>query len=186
MSPLGSTWISSISIWLIWFLVLIVYHRHFIRRIRFRSPVVIASLGNKAQQLPKSPSVIPPESIPTREKRSPEYLARAKGTLDGLIKEGEELVHRMQRGAFHTGQLGQEVRPWLDKTEHDVWEVIPEHGNALTSKQASVKEIFTDEERLRYGGWNRNAAALRVSVDRRLVRLREIRSRIQVPDMGDS
>ncbi len=114
----------------------------------------------------------------TQEAVIREYSPQVKETLDTLIKHGEELTHQMQRDDFHRGQLGQEVRQWLDNTEHDVWEVVPEHASHLTSNEAVTKEPYTDQERLRYAGWNRNVAALRVSVDRRLVRLREIRSQI--------
>lgn len=118
------------------------------------------------------------EATSTQEAVIREYSPQVKETLDALIKHGEELTHQMQRDDFHRGQLGQEVRQWLDNTERDVWEVVPEHASHLTGNEAVTKEPYTDQERLRYAGWSRNAAALRVSVDRRLVRLREIRSRI--------
>ena len=123
---------------------------------------------------------------PTQVAVAQQYSSQVRDTLDKLIQLGESLTHLMQRDDFHRGQLGTNVRQWLDETEHDVWEIVPEHASHLTNSQASTKEPYTDQERLRYSGWNRQHAALRISVDRRLAQLREIRSRIQVLDMGDS
>ena len=147
---------------------------HGIQRVKLRTPFVIVRPGvTKAAQ----------EQL-TQEMIVKEHSPQVKETLGALIRRGEELPHQMQRDDFHMGQLGQEVRQWLDSVEHDMWEIIPEHANLLTTNQRSTQETFTDQEKLRYGGWNRNAAALRVSVDRQLLRLREIRSRIQAPDKG--
>lgn len=145
---------------------------HGIQRVKLRTPfVIVHPRVTKALQ----------EQL-TQEMIVEEYSPHVRETLDALIKRGEELTHQMQRDDFHRGQLGREVRQWLDSVGHDVWEVIPEHANLLTTNQRSTQETFTDQERLRYGGWNRNAATLRVSVDRQLLHLREIRSRIQATD----
>ena len=109
-----------------------------------------------------------------------EHLNQVIEQLNELIKHGEDLTEEMRGPDFHKGHVGQEVRQWLDKTEHDVWEMVPEHARCLAGNEKVTQEPYTDQERLRYAGWDRNAAALRVSVDRRLVQLREIRSRIEV------
>ena len=59
---------------------------------------------------------------------------------------------------------------------------IPKHANYIVGGRGDL----TEDEKLRYQGWNWNNAALRISVDRRLTRLREIRFQIRVPDTGDS
>ena len=123
---------------------------------------------------------------PTQVVVAQQYSSQVRDTLDKLIQHGERLTHLMQRDDFHREQLGQNVRQWLDETEHDVWEIVPEHASHLTNNQASTKEPYTDQERLRYSGWNRQHATLRISVDRRLAQLREIRSRIQVISTEDS
>ncbi len=149
---------------------------HGIQRVKPRTPFVIVRPGvTKASQ----------EQL-TQKMIVKEYSPQVIETLGVLIKRGEELTKEMQRPDFHFGQLGQEVRQWLDRMEHDVWEVIPEYANLLTTNSGSAQETFTYQERLRYSGWNRDRAALRVSVDRQLLRLREIRSRIQAPDKRDS
>ena len=63
-----------------------------------------------------------------------------------------------------------------------VWDVMPEHAKHITGDQGAM----TYDEKLRYHGWGTDAAAIRISVDRRLARLREIRHRLQLPDTGDS
>ena len=79
---------------------------------------------------------------PTQVAVAQQYSSQVRDTLDRLIQHGERLIHLMQRNDFHMEQLGQNVRLWLDETEHDVWEVIPEHASRLTNNQESTKEPF--------------------------------------------
>jgi len=178
MSPLGSSWITSAIIWIVFIILLAIYNKQFIKQIRMRSPIVLAS--QHAGSLP----IQRDEHL--RGISDPKRLASVNDTLGALIKWGEELAHRMQSDDFHRGQLGQEVHQWLDNTEHDVWEVVPEHASQLKSNQTTTKEVFTAQEMLQYGYWNRDAASIRVSVDRRLQSLREIHSQIRVVDKEGS
>ena len=178
MSPLGSSWITSAIIWIVFIILLAIYNKQFIKQIRIRSPIVLASQHTVSLPVQQDEHL--------RGISDPKRLALAKDTLGILIKRGEDLTNEMQRPDFHFGQLGQEIRQWLDSVEHNVWETIPEYANLLTANSGSAQEPFTDQERIRYSGWNRSRAALRVSVDRQLLRLREIRSRIQGVDKGGS
>ena len=107
---------------------------------------------------------------------------QAMEKLSKLVERGEELVTEMRTPDFHTGQLGQDVHRWLDNVEHCVWEIIPEYAGYITADQGDV----TKGEKIKYQGWQINNAMLRVSVDRLLMRLREIRSKIQGVDKGGS
>lgn len=108
-----------------------------------------------------------------------QYSAEHIDKLDKLITQGEALASQMQRPDFHTGQMGQDVRQWLDSTDRDVWQVIPEYASYIVAQQGD----FTHDEKLRYEGWKMENVTLRISVDRRLSRLREIRSKIQTSDL---
>lgn len=57
---------------------------------------------------------------PTQVAVAQQYSSQVRDTLDRLIQHGERLTHLMQRDDFHMEQLGQNVRLWLDETEHDV------------------------------------------------------------------
>ena len=89
------------------------------------------------------------------------------------------MVRQMQRPDFHAGQMGQDVRQWLDAVDSNVWRVAPKHASYILAEQGDVAH----DEKLRYEGWNWGPASLRISVDRRLSRLREIRSQIKVTDV---
>ena len=108
---------------------------------------------------------------------SPQVLEQ----LNGLIVGGEVLANYMRRSDFHVGQLSQSVHEWLDNVEKDVWEVLPDYAGYITAEQGGI----TEDEKMRYSGWDWGAASLRISVDRRLARLRETRSQIQAPDKED-
>ena len=143
-------------------------------RVRIRNPIYVYS------------GIVPLTS--TTEKRIEElgkdkkYPIQVKNTIDELIERGEELASEMRRPDFHVGQLGQDVRHWLDSVEHNVWDALPDYASYITAEQGAI----TDDEKLRYNDWGWGAASLRISVDRRLTRLRETRSRIQVPDKEGS
>ncbi len=101
--------------------------------------------------------------------------------LDGLISQGETLVSKMQTPDFQiytTANIGESVRQWLDNVERDIWKVIPGHASYIVTTQGDL----TPDEELRYQGWSYTNASLRISVDRRLSRLRQIRSQIGTPD----
>lgn len=145
---------------------------HGIQRVKPRMPFVVVHPGvTKASQ----------EQL-TQEMIVKEYSPQVLGQLNGLIIGGEQLANYMRRSDFHVGQLGQNVREWLDSVEKDVWEVLPDYAGYITAEQGDI----TEDEKMRYSGWHWDAASLRISVDRRLTRLRETRSRIQVPDKEGS
>jgi hypothetical protein len=114
-------------------------------------------------------------SVPNSQKVADlQYTPQAINNLDTLIKNGEQLTSWMQRPDFHQGQMGQDVRQWLDEVEHSLWEDFPKLASNALSDQGDV----TPDEKMRYQGWNWGAASLRISVDRRLTRLRAIKSQI--------
>lgn len=119
-------------------------------------------------------SVILAEPKPNKEVVDPILFARVEHVLSKLIQEGEQLVAEMRRPDFHVGQLGQDVRHWVDSVDRDIWDVLPNRAGYITAEQGDI----TDGERLLYHGWSRDAAYLRISANRRLVRLREVRSEI--------
>lgn len=143
-------------------------------RVRIRNPIYVYS------------GIVPLTS--TTEKRIDElgenkkYPIQVKNKIDELIECGEKLTSQMRRPDFHVGQLGQDVRHWLDSVDHDIWDALPDYASYITAEQGDI----TDDEKLRYNGWGWGAASLRISVDRRLARLRETRSRIQVLDKEGS
>ena len=85
----------------------------------------------------------------------------------------------MQSHSFNWVHLERWVQEWLDGISHDIWGVVPQHAAFIMSEQGDV----TPEERMQYHGWGNKEARLRITVDRKLARLREIRSRIQVLEM---
>lgn len=108
---------------------------------------------------------------------SAEAITNSLHVLAELIQEGEQLVSAMRRPDFHVGQLGQDVRLWLDNVNHSIWDALPrDYASYITANQGDI----TESERLVYHGWNRGAAYLRISVERRLARLREIKSKLSV------
>lgn len=137
-------------------------------------PIVILILVVKAWS---ESSRLQPATVPatTQNRRySPQVLEQ----LSGLIIGGEKLANDMRRSDFHVDQLGRYVREWLDSVENEVWEVLPDYAGYITAEQGDI----TEDEKMRYSGWGRGAASLRISVDRRLTRLREIRPQIQITD----
>lgn len=110
-----------------------------------------------------------------------EYSPEVGLKLDELIAQGETLVGKMQRPDFQiftTEKMGESVRQWLESGERDVWKLIPERARHIVAEQGD----FSPDERLRYQGWSNDSASLRVWVDRRLSRLREVRSQIKVAE----
>jgi hypothetical protein len=124
------------------------------------------------QDSPNSSILVEPK--PKKEVIDPILFARVDHVLSKLIQEGEQLIAEMKRPDFHVGQLGQDARHWVDSVDRDIWDVLPDRADYITAEQGDI----TDGERLLYHGWNRDAAYLRISVNRRLARLREVRYEI--------
>jgi len=144
-----------------------------IRRLKLRNPLVFApSMENTTR-----------DEVHIHKSNVPKYSLETTITLDSLISNGEALTSLMQEPDFEiytTANMGEEVRKWLDNVDHDIWKVVPEHASEIVATQGDL----TPDEKLRYQGWSYENASLRVSVDRRLLRLRETRSQIQVLDSG--
>ncbi len=111
-----------------------------------------------------------------------QYTSQEIHRLDSLIQLGEILTGQMQTSDFDASELGRDVHHWLDSVEEAVWEMLPRYASYIVAEQGDV----TSDEKLRYIGWGWDVASLRISVDRRLARLREIRSQIQAPDKEGS
>ncbi len=145
------------------------------RYLRLRTPFVIA----RPQYIPKQATVAQEQT--TEEIVAQEYSPKVRDTLDALIQRGNELCSKMQTKDFSIWHIEPMVGEWLDDVSRDVWEIIPEYANFIVGEQGEL----TADEQLRYDGWKWNAVSLRISVDRRLARLRDVRSRIRVSDTGD-
>ena len=108
-----------------------------------------------------------------------EYSSEVMSKLDKLIFEGDRLVNCMQMpnfGLYTTENIGESVRKWLDDVERDIWEIIPNRASYVIETRGGL----SPEDKLRYQGWNYDEASLRISVDRKLLRLREVRSQIRI------
>lgn len=141
-----------------------------LHRIRFRTPITISRHEDETSE------AMPQTTI--RTKYSPQVVA----AIDKLIQRGEELCTKMQTKDFSVWHVEPLIGEWLDDVSHKVWGIIPEYASHILSDKGDL----TPDEQLRYEGWKWNAVALRISVDRRLAALREIRSQIRVADAGDS
>ena len=148
---------------------------HSIRLVKLRTPFVIA----RPQHVPDQATGAQEQS--TQEIVAQEYSPKVRDTLDALIQRGDELCSKMQTKDFSVWHIEPMVGEWLDDVSRDVWEIIPEYANFIVGEQGEL----TADEQLRYDGWKWNAVSLRISVDRRLARLRDVRSRIRVSDTGD-
>lgn len=149
---------------------------HGLHRVKFRTPVTIVpsqSTKQGIQQIKEQQAKEPSGTI---------YPIQVKDTLDELIRGGKYLCDEMQAKDFNYEDIESVVHQWLDDGSCEVWEIIPEQANYIVGDQGEL----TEGEKLRYQGWKWDAAALRISVDRRLARLREIRSQIQVLDKEGS
>lgn len=143
------------------------------KRIRIQSPIKLEMQSELANSKHLA------ETEPVQEPNSHECSAEVKSKLDSLIAQGETLIGKMQKPDFQVEQMGQEVHEWLDITDQDVWRLIPAHAGYIVAEQGNI----THDEKLRYQGWNWGLASLRISVDRRLSRLRETRSQTKVTDL---
>jgi hypothetical protein len=110
----------------------------------------------------------------TQPSYDPKLLAQAKEKLDAFIERGDELSRMMESRGFNWAQLELWVQRWLDGISREIWDILPQHAAFIMSEQGD----FTHDEKIRYEGWPMKEAALRITVDRKLARLREIRSRI--------
>lgn len=142
---------------------------HVIQRVKLRTPFVIVHPGV---------TKVPQEQL-TQQMIVKEYSPQVRDKLDALIQRGEDLCDKMKEKDFSKWHLEPVIREWLNNVNHDVWEVIPEHASYIVGEQGDL----TEDEKLLYQGWTWDAASLRISVDRRLARLREIRSQIQSADL---
>ena len=147
---------------------------HRLKQIRIRSPIYMNSGVTSTASIA--------EKHLDAEKEVWEYPPKTRDILAGLIKQGEYLCEEMQFKDFIMTYVEPKVRRWLDRTSHDVWKAIPEHASYITANQGNL----TGGEEIKYQGWNLNNALLHVSVDRVLMRLREVHSKIRVLGKEDS
>ena len=114
--------------------------------------------------------------------QNPEYPSQVGDRFDALIQRGDKFCDIMRTRDYNRWQIEPDVGEWVNDVNRDVWEIVPEHAGYITADQGDL----TKGEEIKYQGWNWDSAMLRVSVDRLLMRLREVRSKIRVADMGDS
>lgn len=108
-----------------------------------------------------------------------QYSTEVIDELDILIHRGNDLCENMQTKDFIREPLESVVGNWMNDIVRKVWQIIPKYASYIVGDQGNL----TEHEKLPYQGWNWNDAALRISVDRRLLRLIEIRSQIQSADL---
>lgn len=108
-----------------------------------------------------------------------QYSTEDIDELDILIDRGNDLCQQMQTKDFIREPLESVVGNWMNDIGRVVWQIIPKYASYIMGDQGNL----TEHEKLPYQSWNWNDATLRISVDRRLSRLREIRSQIQSPDL---
>ncbi len=111
-----------------------------------------------------------------------EYPPRIRRALSKLIQQGEELCNKMQVREFSVWHLEPVVREWLDESSQKVYKILPELASYILADQGA----FTEGEKSQYQGWKWDNFSLRINIDRRLARLREIESKIRVPDKEGS
>ena len=105
-----------------------------------------------------------------------EALRKAQTWLDEIIKKGEELIYDMKTPGFNWAQLELWIQRWLTNIDSNVWKVTPQYAKYITEDQGT----FTTGEILKYHNWNKKEASLRVMVDRKLLRLREVRAKLPI------
>ena len=135
-----------------------------LRRIRPRMPFVIVGQDFEVRQASSRPQKI----------TDPERLAQARAKLDEFINLGERFIGEMQGRGFNLAQLECEVRVWEDSMAHDLWEGGHQYAAYIMADQGN----FTPTERFQYIGWNTMEASVRIRVERKLKRLRELRSQL--------
>ena len=118
---------------------------------------------------------MPAPSPMKRETAAKEYPPKVIKAMDSLIIRGDTLCAYMQDKDFTTGAVATAVQQWLDDVNREVWDIIPFYADHITSELGAL----TGDEHIRYQGWDMDSAMMRVSVDRKLYRLRKIRSQIQ-------
>lgn len=138
-----------------------------IRKYRLKKPITLA----REQTVPSQ--VIQPDI---------EYPTEAVELLDELINEGEKLTNDMLTRGFNWFQEELWVQRWVDGMSKDIWRLLPKHAPYIMAEQGK----YTPDEIMSYHGWNNKEASLRIIVDRKLARLRELRSQIQVSGTGGS
>ena len=140
---------------------------HGLNQTRIRNPIYMNLSGVSAAPIVEKHSDV--------EEERWEYPPQVIGRLDVLIQRGDGFCHSMRQRDFDRWQIEPEVGEWLNDVNRDLWEIIPKHAGYITADQGSL----TKGEKIKYQGWKLDNALFRISVDRVLMRLREIRSQIR-------
>jgi len=138
-----------------------------VRKYRLRNPIILTGGHTVPSQ------VIQPDI---------EYSTEIAELLDELIQEGEKLTNDMLTRGFNWFQEELWVQRWLDGMNKDIWRLLPQHATYIIAEQGK----YTPDEIMHYYGWDNKEVSLRITVDRKLARLREIRSQILVSGTGGS
>lgn len=107
---------------------------------------------------------------------SVEAIGKSQKWLDEIINQGEDLVYNMKTPGFNWAQLELWVQRWLIRISKEAWDVLHQQYAAYVTQEQGN---YTSEEVIKYGHWSTREGSLRIMVDRKLLRLREIRAKFQ-------
>jgi hypothetical protein len=146
---------------------------------KWKASIMKIEMGKSSASTPtSSPSSFEIKSNVTQSPKPYKYdkrrLSQARKWLDEFIERGEELSQKMQSRSFNWAQLELWVHRWVHGIQREIYDKIPEYSEYLVAQQGGLSE----EERILYNGWNIKQATLRVTVDRYLVKLRTVQSKL--------
>lgn len=136
-----------------------------ITRIGFQSPVVI-------RRTPIARTVPPvPELQEHQSPRSREEIAKIVSKLDEHIQAGHKHLRNL-RIPHDVSDVQPSASHWLEQIQGWSWESVPEHADLINGADGD----FSADERMRNAGVDINLAALRITIERRLTRLRQAKA----------
>ncbi len=102
-------------------------------------------------------------------------VKQAKEVLEQLTWVGERLLGHMNtpQSVLFT-DVSKRAQGWLGRLDEELWEAVPEQAAFILEDQGPL----SSEEVMRYGAWQRDAASLRITVERKLRRLRQVRAKL--------
>ncbi|MDO8531764.1 MAG: hypothetical protein Q7T26_06310 [Dehalococcoidia bacterium] len=130
----------------------------------------ITYLAPRFIKVPKQtiPALQKPQTKVYSEEETTKFVAQIDEYIDKLTHSRESLWV----GNHDPGQESQSVNRYFEWIQEWAWEAIPEYAQVLIPDRVKM----TEGEIMMYVGWPNNTAALRVIVDRQLLKLRQVKA----------